>query len=252
MHWIIQKNIFKPGNYALLVDALERIGVPYTPVAIRNGTQELVPEVVVEGKVYVCGALKLAKIARDKGWTPGSFFNENFSFDRWLAALGDELLNSVFDKGTLAAVAVPASVSFFIRPAEDSKAFDGGVIDAETLSDWRRDPAKRHLQQIDVIVSPLKEIYREYRLFVVGGQIVTGSVYKVAGKPQISSDVESYVLDYARSMIARWSPADSFVIDIALSGDGLKIIEFNNINCSGFYASDVARYVQAIEACYGN
>jgi len=103
-----------------------------------------------------------------------------------------------------------------------------------------------------VIVSPVKEIYREYRLFVVGREIVTGSVYKVAGKPQLSSDVESYVLEYVRSQIVRWTPAASFVIDIALTDAGLKIIEFNNINCSGFYASDVARYVLAIEACHGD
>jgi hypothetical protein len=252
MHWVIQKNLFKPGNYSLLVDALDRIGAPHTAVSISNGTLELVPDVVVEGRVYACGALKLAQIARDKGWQPGSFFNENFSFDRWLPALGNELLNAVFEQGTLAEVAVPPGQAFFIRPAEDNKAFDGAVMDAETLRDWRGDAAKRHLQQIDVIVSPLRTIYREYRLFVVDRQVVTGSVYKVAGRPQLSPEVEPYVLDYARDVIARWTPAASFVIDIALTDDGLKIIEFNNINCSGFYASDVARYVQAMEACYGD
>jgi len=250
MHWVIQRSIFKPGNYQLLVDALDAIGVEYTAVAIKNGTRDMVPDVEIKGKVYVCGAIKLAQIARDKGWVPGSFLNENFKFDIWLNALGEELLNSDIVVGTLASITVPAKSAFFIRPAEDNKAFDGMVIDMEMLSQWRRDPAKSSLQNIEVIVSPVKEIYREYRLFVVAGEVVSGSVYKVAGKPQLSSDVESYVLDYARGVIQRWTPADSFVIDIGLTDQGLKVIEFNNINSSGFYASDVPRYAQAIQAHY--
>lgn len=74
---------------------------------------------------------------------------------------------------------------------------------------WRRDAAKSHPQEMEVIVSPLKEIYREYRLFVVKGKVVTGSVYKVGGR-----------------------------------------LNFNNINSSGFYACDVAKYVDAIQTRY--
>ena len=71
------------------------------------------------------------------------------------------------------------------------------VIDAEMLADWRADQAKRHLDSLDVIVSPVKEIFREYRLFVVKHEVVTGSVYKVGDRGQVSPDVEDYVLDYS-------------------------------------------------------
>lgn len=250
MHWVIQQSIFKPGNYQLLVNALDAFGIGYTSVAIRNGTFDMTPDVSLGGKVYVCGALKLARIARDKGWVPGSFLNENFKFDLWLGELGTELLNADFETGTLASVKAGQQSPFFIRPLEDNKAFDGMVMDAETLADWRRDPAKVHLQNMDVIVSPVKQIYREYRLFVVKRKVITGSVYKIGGRPEISTDVEDYVRDYARSVIATWTPAESFVMDIALTEHGLKVIEFNNINSSGFYACDVAKYVDAIQSGY--
>jgi hypothetical protein len=250
MHWVIQKSIFKPANYELLTTTLDRFAIPYTSVSIANGTVDMLPDVNVAGKVYVCGAIKLAHIARIKGWAPGSFLNEHFSFDIWLRQLGTEMLNADIEAGSLAQVKHPSGARFFIRPLEDNKAFDGMVIDGEMLADWRRDPAKSHLQQVDVIVSPVKDIYREYRLFVVNREIITGSVYKIGGRAEMSPDVEDYVRDYARSVIARWSPAESFVIDIALTEQGLKVIEFNNINSSGFYASDVAKYVDAIQSRY--
>jgi hypothetical protein len=250
MHWVIQQSIFKPDNFRLLVDALDAQGIAYTAVSIKNGSYEMSPDVAPEGKVYVCGAIRLAHIARSKGWVPGSFLNEHFDVPVWLAALGDAMLNAQCVTGTLAEVQVPSAAPFFIRPAADNKAFDGMVMDAEMLAHWRQDAARAHLMALDVTVSPVRQIFREYRLFVVGKQVVTGSLYKVAGKPQLSSDVEDYVRDYARAIIARWTPADAFVIDLGLTEDGLKVIEFNNINSSGFYASNVASYVQAVQACY--
>lgn len=251
MHWVIQQGIFKPGNYQLLVDALDAQGIAHTPVAIPNGSFELVPDVNPAGKVYVCGAIKLARIARDKGWVPGSFLNDNFSVDLWLAQLGSELLNHDLACGTLAGVDAGQLARFFIRPAEDNKAFDGMVMDKETLADWRRDPARAHLQQMQVVVSPVKAIYREYRLFIVDRKVVTGSVYRIGGRAEISPDVEDDVLEYARGIIARWTPAESFVMDVCLTQDGLKVIEFNNINSSGFYAINVPKYVDAMQMRYG-
>lgn len=250
MHWVIQQSIFKPGNYQLLAGALDRFGIGYTSVAIPNGTVELTPDLSLDGKVYVCGAIKLARIARDKGWVPGSFLNENFKFDIWLDKLGPELLNADVACGTLANVNPGQLSRFFIRPLEDNKAFDGMLMDAEMLAEWRRDPAKCGLQDMEVIVSPVKQIYREYRLFVVKHEVVTGSVYRIGGRAEISTDVEDYVLDYARSVIGQWAPAESFVVDICLTEQGLKVIEFNNINSSGFYACDVAKYVDAIQSGY--
>lgn len=251
MHWVIQQSIFKPGNYRLLVDALDAQGIAHTSVAIPNGSFDLVPDVNPEGKVYVCGAIKLARIGRDKGWVPGSFLNDNFNVDLWLAQLGPELLNHDVTCGTLAGVDAGQQARFFIRPAEDNKAFDGMVMDKETLADWRRDPARAHLQQMHVAVSPVKAIYREYRLFIVDGKVVTGSVYRIGGRAEISPDVEDDVLEYARNIIARWTPAESFVMDVCLTQDGLKVIEFNNINSSGFYAINVPAYVGAMQARYG-
>ena len=31
--------------------------------------------------MYVCGAVKLKRIAEERNWSPGSFLNDDFTFD---------------------------------------------------------------------------------------------------------------------------------------------------------------------------
>ena len=85
---------------------------------------------------------------------------------------------------------------------------------------------------------------------MVKGEVVTGSVYKMAGKGHAVELNDPQVVDYVDGIQAIWAPAESYVMDVALTDDGLKVIEFNNINSSGFYACDVERYVAAIQAAY--
>lgn len=250
MHWLVQQSLFKPENYTRLTNALVRQGIEYTVVGIANGTLELLPDVNPQGKVYVCGALKLRKIAEQRSWFPGSFLNDNFRFDLWLQQLNDELLNHDAVIGRLKDIEINHKQSFFIRPLEDNKAFDGVVMDMETFVPWCRSVANQSIASMPVVVSSVKDIYREYRLFVVQGKVVTGSVYKMAGKAVAVELNEPEVVDYANRIDKKWAPAESYVIDIAATAKGFKVIEFNNINSSGFYASDVDSYVRAIQAAY--
>lgn len=250
MHWIIQKGIYKSGNYNLLVGALSTMDIPYTVVSISSDGMDSEPEVHAEEKVYVCGALRLSKIAETRGWYPGSFLNESFRFDLWDEQLGEELLNHGAQIQKLGEVQIPEGSRSFVRPSEDNKAFDGLVANQGVLDEFLTEQSGSNLQDLDVIVAPLKKIYREYRLFVVKNQVVTGSLYKAGGKPQLSDLIDEDVIDYGSRIIGRWTPSESCVIDIALTDLGLKVIEFNNINSSGFYASNVQRYVEAIEIAY--
>jgi len=250
MHWVIQKSLFKQVNYQALTETLQRLGIEYSSIFIPTGTFDLEPEINLTGKVYVCGALKLKEIAKQRNWSPGSFLNEDFCFDKWLNELKDELLNSDVVFGKFRDVKTEHMEKFFIRPLEDNKAFDGMVIDNEMLRQWRQDSNKKYLLNLDVVVSPVKDIYREYRVFVVKNKIITSSLYKVANKPQVSQEVEQSVIEYVADIINKWVPCESFVIDVCLTNNGYKVIEFNNINSSGFYACDVLKYVEAIQHSY--
>ena len=84
-------------------------------------------------------------------------------------------------------------------------------------------------------------------MFVVGGNVVTGSLYKQGNVVRSEELVDRDVLYYTARMAHRWEPAEAFVIDIAKTSDGFKVIEINNINSAGFYAADCQKIVAAIE-----
>jgi hypothetical protein len=56
------------------------------------------------------------------------------------------------------------------------------------------------------------------------------------------------VKTFVRSVLDKYNPLKGIVIDIGLLDNGLyKVIEYNTINCSGFYDIDVELFVDAVE-----
>lgn len=270
MFWVVQNNLYNEYGYHALMEAIERRGIPHVvvkPVPIINhllpadfdshsyqGRIEDVPEPFVDDSdlVMVCGAVTLAKIGAERGWKPGSFLNENFDYPIWKQNLGDNLLNhdAVVCRFDEVNTSLP---EFFIRPCEDTKSFSGKVYEHDEFYEWKQrvidtdnDLATLKPETMVMYSSP-KKIYREYRFFVVNGNIVTGSQYKLGNRVLHDTNIDPDVVAYAQQMVDLWQPALAFVIDIALTPEGCKVIEINNFNSAGFYASDVGKIVDAIE-----
>ncbi len=254
MHWIVQDNLFSEAGYRGLMEQLQRHQIEHTIVKVVPFSHELIPEVNPTGLVYACGSTTLSKVAHERGWTPGSFINENFHYNRWLENFGDYLLNPSCVVGKFGEVRTPPNCeAFFIRPCEDTKTFSGMVINREDFEIWRfkvldlKETYTTLDADTEIIVAPLKEILREYRFFVVDGKVVTGSLYKMGSRVVSNKDVELEVELFAQRMVDRWQPARAFVLDIALTPEGFRVIEINNINSAGFYACDISKIVQAVE-----
>lgn len=246
MHWVVHASVFSDVNLHRLLKVLERAELPYTTVSINEAGQAS-PNPNPEGSVYVCGAQRAALLSQLRGWKPGSFLNENFSVDVWQQHIPKELLNDAAYIALMGSVTLEAPM--FVRPLIDSKLFDGQLFTPNEFESCRNQNAS--FADVRVSVSPPKSILREYRLFVVAGLVVTGSLYRQGGEVALSGDVDPEVITYVERVIKQWSPAEAFVVDVALTDNGYKVIEFNNINSSGFYESDVARYVDAIERNFG-
>lgn len=208
------------------------------------------PSIAPQQRVYVCGAWKMAQIACREGWFPGAFLNDNFDCRLWMTTLGDHLLNADMSFGALADIEPPPGETFFLRPVEDTKSFDGVVMDREMLQDWRRDSRKAWMHGLQVAAASVKSIQEETRVFVVARKVVAASRYKVQGRAEVSVHFDAQVAEYVNHIVSVWTPADSFVVDVARTAQGFKVIEFNNINSSGFYGIEVAAYVSAIGKAY--
>jgi len=257
MFWLVQENLFSKINQEELIrtlDALTRIGVRYQLVKIIpfGNTFEPEPDIKPSDLVMVSGSTTMARIAGERGYRPGRFDSGNFS--QWKEHYGEHLLN--YDSRTCRfADVVPCTETFFIRPHEDTKTFTGFVTTADDFLAWQHmvgllsDVYATLTPDTLVTVCSVKDIYQEYRFFVIDGRIVTGSTYKRAGELYCSTVIDDDVLEFANQMVQIWQPDRGFVIDIArLSNDELKIVELNNLNSSGFYSCDVMKIVAAIES----
>lgn len=268
MFWVVQDNIYKEQKHSVLMKTLEERNIPHAEVKVVPFFDFLMPpdfdshsfqgdidevkqvQIDEDGPIMVLGSLSLARIAKERGWTPGSFLNGQFHYQHWSKAFSGHLLNenaviNTFDK------IEPIWDEFFFRPCEDTKIFNGEVTTKEKFFLWREkemnSPYGCDYANDEVMISPLKEIISEYRFFVVDGKVVTYSQYKQDNELYQSNDVPTNIVLFAQQMVDLWQPVRAFVIDIANTSEGLKVIEINNFNSAGFYDADVVKIIDAIE-----
>ena len=53
-------------------------------------------------------------------------------------------------------------------------------------------------------------------------------------------------IDFVNNMISLYQPTKAFVMDIAYTDEGLKIVELNCINCSGFYEANIQKIIMEL------
>ncbi len=254
MNWVIQDDFYSEDGFAHLTGALVRMGFPHTVVKVLPASRALVPEVTPQNPVMVCGSTTMCKIAQDRGWSPGSFFNDNLDFRAWGVQYGDLLLNSD------AKVMPFKDVTFwwprfFIRAADDSKALPGKVMDWPVFEQWKtrvlasgKDNESSLVPGTTVVVAAPKTIHFERRYFVVDGKIISNSQYRVGGQVNYSDFPDEESDAFVRVAIRRFVPARAFVIDIAGTPDGLRIVEINCFNSAAFYACNIAKIIDAAES----
>src|SRR5262245_22868470 len=174
MYWVVQEDIYREEGMRALLDVLERFGLPHSVHKIVPFVRALEPEVSPPGAVIVIGAYTMNHIARARGWRPGAFLNENFDFRRQRDPWGQHLLNA--DSMIAPLVEVPEQEQpFFLRPVVDSKSFAGKVMDWPDFASWReaalleaeKGAVGGPRADTEVMVSPVRHIRREARLWVV-------------------------------------------------------------------------------------
>lgn len=259
MYVIVQENLFNETGFNDLMRVLNQAAIPHAVVKVVPFSHEVIglPDDLPK-EVIVYGSTTLSRVAKERGWVPGSFLNENFDAAIWMDRYGRECLNhgarlcrfaDVVKEDTYPTL----SHEFFLRPALDDKSFNGGVYTWEEFEEWRRKvlDLKETYTTLDadtmVVVSRYHKISMEIRLFIVDGKVVTSSVYKVGNQVRASPLVDAWVIEYGERMAALWSPDRAFVLDVALVDGYPAIVEINCINSAGFYAADVSKLVQALD-----
>jgi hypothetical protein len=182
MFYLVQENTFREDGYTHLLQALDRLGLPYEIVKVRPFIEEL--EFATKRKDVFCfGGFKMARLAQKYDWSPGALMTPNHNFVVYRNYYQGNLLNydsRVYQFGE----DFPwPDLAYFIRPTKDTKLFSGqvfNIIDWQTFkqdamdSSYHSQPASDTLIQ----VAPIKRVQKEFRFWIVDGRIVTASQYK--------------------------------------------------------------------------
>jgi hypothetical protein len=248
MLWVIQNNIFNEAGYHDLINTLITEKIPHLNVKVIPFSDELDPKPEIVNPIAVMGSYTLVKIAKKYGWGPGVFANENFDFNIWKHKYRNHVLND--DGQVIPFGEIILHEPMFIRPCDDTKDFVGQVITPDSFNEWKSLITDYNGYTVTpktmVCVATPKDIIAEYRFFVVDGKVITGSRYRLNGRTSQDSNVEPDIENFAQDMVNIWQPDRGFVIDIAVTENGYRVIEINCLNASGFYKCDVGKIIRTI------
>ena len=255
MHWLIQERFAHEDAYQVMIRTLEQAGIPYTlQEKVIPFVGELIPEPQINTNNVICmGAVALRHAAKRRNWTPGVYDMSDFEFEDHLKHWGDRMLNA--DSQVVKFGEAQYEGEMFIRPSRDTKAFTGMLCEASELKGWQeqvarlgKDPNGNLTSETLIQVCSPKPIFGEYRFFIVDGKVATASMYKFGSGVFLQEHNENSIYrECVEEALSVWQPLPAFVMDIADTPNGPKIIETNTINSSGMYAIDVQRLVFALE-----
>lgn len=253
MKWAVQTTLIDLDASNKIGDAALEIGCDLVPVYIQPFASEL-PEMDVgpEEDVIFYGSTKLVTLVSDAEFNPGVWYDDEvFQYEYHIECNGTTMLNFDAKISTLGEYIHDRAEPFFVRPLGDLKQFSGMLIDTpDDLREWQKKLSMAGLsefQETPILVSSPKNIFSEYRCFVVGGKIIDATSYK-SGDQVIYHRINETIVSRLQSFLDTVSlPMPVVVADIAHIGDEkLKIIEFNCFNASGFYNHDIPKIVKAV------
>jgi len=249
MYYIIQKNTFNEPNYINLINAIERNNLSYEIVDVLPFVEDF--DFLTNRKDVFCfGAVKMSRLAKKYDWNPGSLLNENHDYRVYSKYYKDNLLNwdskiQKFDEP------IDRDI-FFARPCEDTKTFTGKIF---TIQEWD-EFKKRHYDgkytsslnsDTTIQISSVKDITKEFRFWIVNGEVITGSLYRMGSWINYSENVDDGALEFCKKMVKIYTLADAFVMDICEIDGNYKIIECGCINSAGFYKANMSKLIESLE-----
>lgn len=136
----------------------------------------------------------------------------------------------------------------WIRSDSGSKDFTGGVFTKEEFAVAHEFCKQNNLLNVNLVIAKPKRIYEEHRLIFVGGEYISGSEYHPDGRKAVDGFMPGAVISFGKKWVEDFGHnwRGNLVLDVALTDDGLKVVEVNNVLTSGWYSSDIEAIVSAI------
>lgn len=248
MKFIIQHNLINPENLLEVKEAIK--DYPHEFVGLIPFSREITSNEPLIGQDYIpYGSTVLSEVAMELGWKGCHFDLSVNNYQTFINNRDDMLNDNVMrlEDAVKFLETRPKGELWFTRPSNDLKEYSGLVDTAGDLIEWLRDRilcACSGSYQLSpdtmVVLSIPKSIDAEYRWFVVGGKVITGSMYRNNGQLFKQRQLDKEVIQEAQGFADKCLPSPCCVMDLCLLTTGeVKVVEFNCINSSGFYDCDI-------------
>lgn len=259
IRWILQNNLLAENDLSQLQIACETREILYENVTVIPFSSVLPSFSCYDGieNIYYGSTTFIENVSRCHATSLGLFYAaQRFEMTKQLQEWKQFMLNAEAECWTFSTFVQTRkreNTEYFIRPYDDSKAFDGTVMTFREICEWyeRLFALEEDTATISpnspIIVSPPYGIEKEWRTLIVEGKVVTASRYREHFRLSKSAeDCPEEMIVFAESRAWEYSPHDIFVLDIGLSGGEYYVIEAGCANAAGFYEMDIGKFVEVI------
>lgn len=248
MKFLLQTNLLNPKEISELKDILSKYPTDYVTVIPFSDELSVSPD-----QDYIpYGSTSLTINGKNKyNWSGVHFSYETFNYSAALQNRDDMLNENVMPiEDAIKYLAKKEKDEIvFVRPSDDLKQFTGMTIDAgeaylwfKDMMEWQTSGTYKLDSGTMVVVSSPKKIDAEVRCFIVGGKVVSSSLYRVKD----TLHLEEYYEDCFQSFADKWLPDDCCVMDLAYISNKWKVVEFNCVNSSGIYKCNKSEIFRAL------
>lgn len=254
MKFVIQHNLMTEDQLRQVYEAVSKY--PHVFVGVIPFSREITCDEELIGRDYIpYGSTLLSTLLLDRGWKGMYLDLKKMNYRTFLVnhpcMLNDGVMSAA--KAIKYLGTLDPNKEIFTRPSEDLKQYSGIVMKAGEIIPWFQSMIEAvgggtyyMPPETEVVICEPKNISAEWRWFIVGGKIVSGSMYRAHGQLRKLQETDPAVIAEAQALADIWLPHQCVVMDTALVGDEVKVIEFNTINSSGFYAHDVSKIFDAL------
>ena len=200
--------------------------LPHELIGVIPFSHEITSNEPIEGLDYIpYGSTLFVKISHKRKFK-GLYFDPNeFTYGKAVANRSDMLNHGFIGplEDALGILQLGSYKLWFARPSNDLKHFVGAVMTGQEYYDWFTDALKcessgsyKMEPDMMIVLSEPKTIKREWRWFVVGGEVISGSTYRIDGKLKSVRETDKELIKIAQKKAEGWLPSDCCTLDIAL------------------------------------
>lgn len=273
LYWLIEKDLHETEKSH--IDILKKLNIHYKLV---DGSKfDFNPDTLfnIDDCVIFYGSLQYGKKVRQSNLVPGLYWNEkNMLCSNYYSYYENELLHSDYIMLPYGEISRKRDFLFkifgdtlFIRPDSGNKQFTGNLLNKDNF-DYVLDIINIYNIDNDLmcLISPAKNILKEWRFVIVNGEVISGSLYRdwTNGGELTENDTKDIVLlkskskyelvdensdvfKYCQKVSKLYDADKAYTIDITLTDNNeYKVIEIGSFSCAGLYSNDLEKIIKSV------